>query len=124
MKLLLVVIALATVPVYEVGAVLKDGRYNPFIPGDLPVNHTSFLSPLTLFLDTNLDVYAPNAPGAYPLFYLITGLGGKKIILSSKQLTMNLFNRNRTIWFLLGIAEPDSLSWLRRGRSLAVGQSH
>jgi hypothetical protein len=77
MKLLLVGIVLATVQVYQVRAVPKDGRYDPFTPGDLPVNHTSFLSPLTLFLDTNLDVYAPNAPGAYPLFYLITGLGGK-----------------------------------------------
>lgn len=49
---------------------------DPFVPGDLPVNHTAYRQALTLFLDTNIDVYAPNVPGNFPVFYFVTGFGG------------------------------------------------
>jgi len=58
------------------GALSPSTRSDPYVLGELPVNYTEFLSPLTLFLDTNIDVYAPNAPGTFPVLYLITGFGG------------------------------------------------
>lgn len=45
-----------------------------YSPGELPVNHTSFYNALSLFLDTNLEVYAPNAPGNFPVVYFLTGV--------------------------------------------------
>ena len=46
------------------------------------VNYTSFRQVINPFLDTNLDVYAPNAAGSFPVLYLITGVGGDiKLIL-------------------------------------------
>lgn len=49
---------------------------DPFVPGELPVNHTAYRQALSLFLDTNIDVYAPNSTGNFPVFYFITGFGG------------------------------------------------
>ncbi len=49
---------------------------DPFVPGDYPINHTAYRQALTLFLDTNIDVYAPNSTGNFPVFYFITGFGG------------------------------------------------
>ncbi|EFX74152.1 hypothetical protein DAPPUDRAFT_109234 [Daphnia pulex] len=49
---------------------------DPFIPGDYAINHTAYRQALTLFLDTNIDVYAPNSTGNFPVFYFITGFGG------------------------------------------------
>lgn len=49
---------------------------DPFVPGDLPVNHTAYRQALSLFLDTNIDVYAPNASGNFPVLYFATGFGG------------------------------------------------
>lgn len=43
---------------------------------EYPVNYTSFRQIINPFLDTNLDVYAPNAPGSFPVLYFITGVGG------------------------------------------------
>uniref|UniRef100_A0A0P6DNC3 Arylacetamide deacetylase n=1 Tax=Daphnia magna TaxID=35525 RepID=A0A0P6DNC3_9CRUS len=48
---------------------------DPFVPGDLPVNHTAYRQVLNLFLDTNIDVYAPNATGNFPVLYFATGFG-------------------------------------------------
>ena len=50
---------------------------DPFFPGDYPVNSSVFAQIINPFLDLNLDVFAPNAPGNFPVFYLITGLGGR-----------------------------------------------
>lgn len=47
-----------------------------FSLGDLPVNHTTFYHVTTLLLDTNLEVYAPNAPGNFPVVYFLTGITG------------------------------------------------
>lgn len=49
---------------------------DPFVPGDLLVNHTAYRQVLNLFLDTNIDVYAPNATGNFPVLYFATGFGG------------------------------------------------
>ena len=58
-------------------ALAENKAYDPFLPGDYPVNYTSILGPLTLFLDTNIDVFAPNAPGNFPVLYFFSGLAGK-----------------------------------------------
>lgn len=47
-----------------------------FSPGELPVNHTTFYNALTLFVDTNLEIYAPNVPGDFPVMYFLTGITG------------------------------------------------
>lgn len=49
---------------------------DPFGPGEFVVNHTAYRQALNLFLDTNVDVYAPNATGNFPIVYFITGIGG------------------------------------------------
>ncbi|XP_057366130.1 uncharacterized protein LOC130686987 [Daphnia carinata] len=48
----------------------------PFGPGEFAINHTAYRQALNLFLDTNVDVYAPNATGNFPVIYFITGFGG------------------------------------------------
>ena len=53
-----------------------DRLIDPFSPGEYPINHTAYRQALSLFLDTNIDVYAPNATGNFPVFYFITGFGG------------------------------------------------
>jgi hypothetical protein len=53
-----------------------DRLIDPFVPGEYPINHTAYRQALNLFLDTNIDVYAPNATGSFPVFYFITGFGG------------------------------------------------
>lgn len=54
----------------------QNAKFDPYVPGELTVNYTRFNGLLTLFLDTNLDVYAPNAAGSFPVLYFMTGLGG------------------------------------------------
>nr|CAH0100765.1 unnamed protein product [Daphnia galeata] len=54
----------------------NDRLIDPFSPGEYPINHTAYRQALSLFLDTNIDVYAPNATGNFPVFYFITGFGG------------------------------------------------
>ena len=54
----------------------QNAKFDPCVPGELTVNYTRFNGLLTLFLDTNLDVYAPNAAGSFPVLYFMTGLGG------------------------------------------------
>jgi hypothetical protein len=49
---------------------------DPFSPGSYPVNSSLFAQIINPFLDLNLDVFAPNAPGNFPVLYFITGLGG------------------------------------------------
>lgn len=49
---------------------------DPFGEGEFAINHTAYRQALNLFLDTNIDVYAPNATGNFPVIYFITGLGG------------------------------------------------
>lgn len=49
---------------------------DPFGEGEFAINHTAYRQALNLFLDTNVDVYAPNATGNFPVIYFITGLGG------------------------------------------------
>lgn len=59
------------------GSAINNFRnVDPFTPGDLPVNHTVIYNALSISTDTNIGVYAPNAPGNYPVFYFITGLAG------------------------------------------------
>lgn len=57
---------------------------DPFTPGEYPINHTTILNALNIFSDTNLDVYAPNVPGHFPVFYFVTGLTGEFRILTTK----------------------------------------
>jgi len=59
----------------SVMAVENHAIIDPFYPGDYPVNSSVFAQIINPFLDLNLDVFAPNAPGNFPVFYLITGLG-------------------------------------------------
>lgn len=49
---------------------------DPFVPGDLPVNQTVILNVITIAIDTNIAVFAPNVPGNFPVLYFITGLAG------------------------------------------------
>jgi len=59
---------------------------DPFVLGDYPVNATAFQQIINPFLDVNLDVYAPNAPGNFPVMYFVTGFGG--IIQNNGSLSM------------------------------------
>ena len=103
-------------------SVSKD--YDPFVAGPFPVNHTSYLSPLTLFLDTNLDVYAPNAPGAFPVFYFITGLGGTfqtiSVPLGAQSDLLILSSRNYPILGLLQVSDSNSVTRYRCSWSMAT----
>ena len=63
----------------SVMAVENHAIIDPFYPGDYPVNSSVFAQIINPFLDLNLDVFAPNAPGNFPVFYLITGLGSEFI---------------------------------------------
>jgi len=47
------------------------------------VNYTSFRQVINPYLDTNLDVYAPDAAGSFPVLYFITGVGGIVLIILS-----------------------------------------
>lgn len=66
--------------VVAVLCVLAEGRsvrnIDPFVPGEHPVNNTLILNAITIATDTNIDVFAPNTPGDFPVFYFVTGLAG------------------------------------------------
>ena len=55
---------------------IENRAVDPFVPGQYPVNYTAFQQIINPFVDLNVDVYAPNAPGDFPVMYFITGFGG------------------------------------------------
>jgi hypothetical protein len=99
--------------------------YDPFVAGPFAVNHTSYLSPLTLFLDTNLDVYAPNATGAFPVFYFITGFGGTFQKMSApldgqRSDLLILSSRNYPVRGLHQVSDSNSVTRYRCSWSMAT----
>lgn len=76
-RILFLLLALAvsstkSVPFEDVSSRITD----PFENGEFPVSHTIYRQVTSLSLDTNLDVYAPNSTGNFPVFYFVTGFGG------------------------------------------------
>lgn len=87
------VLALATVAfgknIFPAEADDSGRLIDPFVPGDYPINHTAYRQALNLFLDTNIDVYAPNAAGNFPVFYFITGFGGRNQLFAETMRMMH-----------------------------------
>ena len=53
---------------------------DPFAPGPLQVNESAYYQIINPSLDHNLNVFAPNEPGSFPVYYFITGFAGKKLL--------------------------------------------
>lgn len=87
MKMTLLTFVLAAYLFASSGALSVEDRavVDPFVLGDYPVNSTAFQQIINPFLDLNLDVYAPNAPGNFPVFYFVSGFGGIMPIIAYSQ---------------------------------------
>jgi chlorophyllase len=110
-QLYFLVLALASTVVFgrNISPAEEDlGRLiDPFVPGDYPINHTAYRQALSLFLDTNIDVYAPNATGNFPVFYFTTGFGGSIQFNSIKNTLLILKDLNHLI-FKSGIVPAEA----------------
>ena len=85
-----ILVAYLMVTTCSSAASVENRAVDPFVPGQYPVNYTAFNQIINHFVDLNVDVYAPNAPGDFPVMYFITGFGGISI-----NLIVILENRNR-----------------------------
>lgn len=74
----LVLIALSVASCWSVPSKNAVKLVDPFEEGPYLVNSTQYLQLVNPIwdLDTNLNVYAPNEPGNFPVLYFVTGFGG------------------------------------------------
>ncbi len=83
-----------------------SGLENPYEAGSFEVGDASYGSLLVPGLDHNLEIWAPNAEGNFPVAYFLTGFAGK---LNCLSMTSPL---SRDSDFLLGLVEPKAQSIL------------
>lgn len=96
---------------------------DPFEEGPYVVNSSTYYQLLNPSVDTNLNVYAPNEPGNFPVFYFVTGFAGEKGV--SLQMTrwklMISIDRPRTGIRVLDDVVKDCKSRLRGDRHMERG---
>ncbi len=51
---------------------------NPYEAGPYEVKRTSVISILNPGLDHNIEIWAPNVEGMFPVVYFMSGVGGKE----------------------------------------------